>query len=360
MEREMERLREPEPFEAGVELKARLDWVEAQKKRRLALPRVVKYAEAPFHKSRDGFTKMLLNMPHWWLFDQRNGPIYTMAVMEQVRQPGGHGGKHRHLSEALFYIVEGKGWEIHDNVKYEWEEGDIMAIPIHCVHQHFGHPEHSTRMLAVIPIMLDFMGLGKREQLEYEPQAGEIPDEAKALLSIDEAYDAMMRARTAITLDQLGEVKTTYDQYLQLLAEENEWRLKVPHVLKGRDIPWEHTRQGKMKFLLHSKTAREAIGLRLFDAFVQEIPPGGWSGKHRHIDEEVLKILDGRGYDVHDGVRYDWEREDLVCIPIHTVHQHFNADPQRPARFLSIRTRFATFMGYGGIEHLEDAPGQSL
>lgn len=69
------------------------------------------------------------------------------------------------------------------------------------------------------------------------------------------------------------------------------------------------------------------------------------------------KILKGSGYDIHDGVRWDWEAEDVVFIPPNTVHQHFNADPQNPALFVSMQSRVYSFIGHGGIEHLEDAPG---
>lgn len=97
--------------------------------------------------------------------------------------------------------------------------------------------------------------------------------------------------------------------------------------------------------------------LYVFDVFVQELSPGGRSGKHRHVGEEVHKILKGRGYDVHDGARWDWQEEYIVSIPINTVHQHFNAEPRHPATFISFQSRIYHHIGHGGIEHLEDAPG---
>ena len=96
--------------------------------------------------------------------------------------------------------------------------------------------------------------------------------------------------------------------------------------------------------------------LLLYDAYLQELSPGGKSGKHRHVGEEVHKILSGKGYDIHDGKRWDWDTEDVVLIPNNTVHQHFNADPRHPATFLSLHSRLYHYIGHGGIEHLEDAP----
>jgi gentisate 1,2-dioxygenase len=89
---------------------------------------------------------------------------------------------------------------------------------------------------------------------------------------------------------------------------------------------------------------------------MQEIPAGSRSGKHRHMTEEQILIIDGKGYDVHDGQRFDWERGDLVSIPAMTAHQHFSGDPEKPALFLSSMPSVGVDLGLGGIEQLEDAP----
>ena len=48
-----------------------------------------------------------------------------------------------------------------------------------------------------------------------------------------------------------------------------------------------------------------------------------------------MLVIKGRGYDVHDGTRWDWETGDLVSIPAMAEHQHFNADPDHPVLLLS-------------------------
>ena len=89
---------------------------------------------------------------------------------------------------------------------------------------------------------------------------------------------------------------------------------------------------------------------------MQEIPPGSRSGKHRHMTEEQVLVIKGRGYDVHDGQRWDWETGDLVSIPAMAEHQHFNADENQPALLLSSMPSVGVALGMGGIEQLEDAP----
>jgi gentisate 1,2-dioxygenase len=92
---------------------------------------------------------------------------------------------------------------------------------------------------------------------------------------------------------------------------------------------------------------------------MQEISPGSRSGKHRHLTEEQVLVIRGRGYDIHDGERWDWERGDLVSIPTMAEHQHFNADADQPALLLSSMPSAGVALGLGGIEQLEDAPEYS-
>ncbi len=44
--------------------------------------------------------------------------------------------------------------------------------------------------------------------------------------------------------------------------------------------------------------------------YLEEYAPGGRTQKHGHVNEAALYILDGRGYEIHDGVRYDWQAGD--------------------------------------------------
>jgi len=41
---------------------------------------------------------------------------------------------------------------------------------------------------------------------------------------------------------------------------------------------------------------------------LEEYAPGGRTQKHGHVNEAAFYILDGTGYEIHDGVRYDCSR----------------------------------------------------
>ena len=147
----------------------------------------------------------------------------------------------------------------------------------------------------------------------------------------------------------------------------NAKRRKIVH---PEEMVWEMSRQGLLKHLINEgmNTRMETV-----DAYMQIIPPGSRSGKHRHLAEECLYVVEGRGYDLHQDCdveitdtykwkpqaevkRYEWEAGDVIYIPPNTIHQHFNADPERPARLISAINRVYKNSGLNDLEQLEDAP----
>jgi gentisate 1,2-dioxygenase len=132
----------------------------------------------------------------------------------------------------------------------------------------------------------------------------------------------------------------------QLRDRQRECQGKGAWLIKGRELPWENNRQGKMKWFLHPALDNTAI--RSMIVFEQEIPPGGRSGAQKTPGGSVLYILEGKGYTLLDGVRHDWQAEDLVNIPIRregVVVQHVNADARRRVRFVSADLNLVDILG---------------
>jgi gentisate 1,2-dioxygenase len=75
------------------------------------------------------------------------------------------------------------------------------------------------------------------------------------------------------------------------------------------------------------------------------------------MNEAVFYILDGKGYDIHDGKRYDWKAGDICIVHNACVHQHFNADEQNFARALIIKSKpLYLFMNMMFQEVVEEQP----
>jgi hypothetical protein len=54
--------------------------------------------------------------------------------------------------------------------------------------------------------------------------------------------------------------------------------------------------------------------------------------------------------------RYEWEAGDVIYIPPNTIHQHFNGNPERPARLISATNRIFKAAGLNDLEQIENAP----
>jgi quercetin dioxygenase-like cupin family protein len=161
-----------------------------------------------------------------------------------------------------------------------------------------------------------------------------------------------------------------YQELLDDAATAPERNARRRKIIKPHEMPWEMAPQGLLKHLIN-----EAMNTRMetVDAYMQIIPPGSRSGKHRHLAEECLYVVEGRGYDLHQDCdveitddyhwipqdevkRFEWEAGDIIYVPPNTIHQHFNADDKRPARLISAINRIFKNSGLNDLEQIEPAP----
>src|ERR671931_387653 len=146
----------------------------------------------------------------------------------------------------------------------------------------------------------------------------------------------------------------------------NARRKKIIH---PEEMPWELSRHGLLKHLINEgmNTRMETV-----DAYMQIIAPGSRSGRHRHLAEECLYVLEGHGYDLHQDCeveitddyhwrpldeikRFEWEAGDVIYVPPNTIHQHFNGSTERPARLVSVINRIYQMAGLNDLEQIENA-----
>jgi hypothetical protein len=127
-------------------------------------------------------------------------------------------------------------------------------------------------------------------------------------------------------------------------------------LIRAEDRPWQQGRQGRLKFYLN-RSAYQDTALKDWSVFINDIRVH--SGKHRHQGGLAIYVLEGEGYTVVDGQRYDWEAGDLLLLPIKPggcEHQHFNKDPDRPARWLALIDKALHDEVASYIEQRENSP----
>jgi hypothetical protein len=151
-----------------------------------------------------------------------------------------------------------------------------------------------------------------------------------------------------------------WDELLALRDRQREQRKNGIMVIKGSQLPQENSRQGLMRWYLHPSITDTVLSTHIF--FEQEIPPGSRSGMLKFQGEQVIYILEGKGYTLINGVKHHWEAGDVVNLPVRKegiIVQHFNEDPNLPAKFVAAEPNLlaCTSVDRGsGFEQIEDAP----
>jgi gentisate 1,2-dioxygenase len=143
------------------------------------------------------------------------------------------------------------------------------------------------------------------------------------------------------------------------LREELARLRALPRVRKGKEIKFI---DGPQTWSRHYMEPPDGLGQTLH-IHLEEWGPGGKSQKHGHVNEAAFYILDGQGYEIHDGIRYDWQAGDIAVVHNNCVHQHFNASSDKAARALVLKSKpmflFLNMLFQKNVEprKTEPAPG---
>ena len=112
----------------------------------------------------------------WWRVGPGDDPFLTQTVQVHFVElpPESSNNGHGHQNEAAFYILEGRGYEIHDDQRYDWKQGDLVFVHTDSVHRHF-NPYDEKAVALVMKAKCTWMFLGLIQQGRSGPI--ERPDE---------------------------------------------------------------------------------------------------------------------------------------------------------------------------------------
>jgi hypothetical protein len=151
-----------------------------------------------------------------------------------------------------------------------------------------------------------------------------------------------------------------WEELLKLRDRQREQTRNGIQVIKEGELPLEVSRQGLLRWYLHPEIKDTCLSVLLF--YQQEIPPGSRSGRLKFQGGQVMMITEGRGYTTIDGVKHPWKAGDVLNLPLRAdgiIVQHFNADPNNPAKFVAVEPNWLEGVSVDrgcGFEQLEDAP----
>lgn len=114
----------------------------AELERLRTMPRVRKASEIKFVDGPQAYSRHYV--------EPKDGITQTFHLHLEEYGPGGSSQKHGHVNEAAFYILDGDGYEVHDNIRYDWSAGDVAIVHNNCVHQHFNASDTKPARALVI------------------------------------------------------------------------------------------------------------------------------------------------------------------------------------------------------------------
>lgn len=272
--------------------------------------------------------------PHenYWVVSPDDVPFWTQSIQcHFVKiQAGGKSAGHAHQNEAVFYILGGKGYEIHDGKRYDWKKGDFVIVHPDSRHEHFNLLENKPSLAIVFKAKSIWVTLGLIQQTTYKGKYSEIN------------YD---------------DYESPIDWSL-LWTPGDKMRKKV---VRQEDQLWEKQRDGSEVKTISSIETKD-LRIHSVDIYIQKILPGKSSAQHWHMADELIYVLEGSGLSVHREVEADvkssykalvrkksdeWEivSGDFLYIPPNTVHQHIN-NGSSPLLLMCVQNRIFKLIGY--------------
>lgn len=249
-------------------------------------------------------------------FDSLGGNT-TLGIHLSEVPPGGEKQGHRHLDEATFYIVSGRGWselrqgEDVPDQRVDWQAGDIVTIPSNAWHKHYNADPDRPALQIAFKNTRWLRKLFHSREFVYQ-NAFRFP----------ERYNDEPDYWTRREDGNHGKVRVNF---IRDVVREDV----VPDPLAGEGVGIRRYSMG---------------GHRTIDHALVEIAVGGSMRAHRPLAEEALLILQGRGsttLTTPDGRTsvFDWGAGDLIAPPFGLVRAHVQAGAE-PVRYWWVKNNF--------------------
>jgi len=104
------------------------------------------------------------------------GPVLpTMGCTAQYLRPGVHTQAHRQASSSVYMVLEGTGWSIIEGQRFDWEQGDVFAIPAWACHEHANRSQTAVAALFAFTDAPVIQALGLYREEAYTAHGGHQP-----------------------------------------------------------------------------------------------------------------------------------------------------------------------------------------
>lgn len=243
----------------------------------------------------------------------------TLQANIQMVLPGETAPAHRHSAAALRFIMEGGGaYTTVDGEKTLVYPGDLVLTPNWTWHDHGNETDE--------PIIwqdgLDVPLVNALDGMFFEAYPGMRQEYTRPVDASGREYGQ-------------GGLRPTWQKWDKQHSPmlNYAWRQTGETLHKmARDAPGTAWDGISMEYInpYSGGPMMPTIG-----AHAQLLRPEEHTQAHRHTMDVVYQVVEGSGYSVINGIRFDWEKNDIFVIPTWALHEHANASKAEAACLFS-------------------------
>ncbi|MFQ5851833.1 MAG: cupin domain-containing protein [Candidatus Binatia bacterium] len=248
------------------------------------------------------------------------GTSHTLLMGGQMVRPGEFAPAHRHMMEAIRFVVKGRGaYTVVEGEQFPMEEGDFITTPNWTWHNHvnagdtpiiwldganglmiryfhvvFAEPHHQSQQVVTHPA-----GWSQRQYGTVRPQ-GSVPSDPTYRPPYRYPWSETEKALNALAASPSDPFDGVLFRY-------------VDPISGGYTLP-------------------------TMSCEIQMLRPGETCRSHRHTYTVIYHAFRGEGTTVVGGKRLDWKRGDSFVVPLWNWHSHENRSTE-PAVLFSINDR---------------------
>ena len=241
------------------------------------------------------------------------GATATLYAAMQLILPGESARAHRHSPAALRFIVEGNGaYTCVDGEKVSMAPGDLVLTPPMVWHDHGNEGNEPVMWLdgLDIPLLLSlqcmfFEEFAAATQPVVMPPRRSERLHGRCLFPGEGAGDGTNTTRAAGRYSPVWRYGwSDAREALECLRRSSPADPFDGHLLR------------------YANPATGGEVLPTLGCRLQLLERPTHTRAHRHTASAVYHVVEGRGYSLLDGVRFDWEQGDTFAVPIWCWHEH--------------------------------------
>ncbi|MBI3092564.1 MAG: cupin domain-containing protein [Candidatus Tectomicrobia bacterium] len=242
------------------------------------------------------------------------GTTHTIGAAVQLVKPGEVAPAHRHLANAIRFIVKGRGsYTAVQGEPLYMEERDLILTPSWTWHD---HGNETTEPIIWV------------DALDY-------PFNQLMQVSFFNAYPEARHPFTkplGYTANWMGFARPTWETYAEPVPlatyRWTETARALQYLQGSEGSPFDGI------LLEYVNPFRQGPVLPTMACYAQLLRPGEHTRAHRHTSSAICFVLDGAGYSVLNGERFNWAPGDLFMIPPWYWHEHVNTAAEESRFFV--------------------------